>query len=215
MRMRVHSLTVGPFQSNCHIAACEETGKAVIFDACDEAARILDLVEREKLDVTLIVNTHAHLDHIGALAQVKSALGVPVVMHEKELPVYEATPQQAAMFGLHAPEVPAIDRFIKEGDRIEVGNSTGVVRETPGHSPGGVIIFFAGEQPPVAIVGDVIFRGSIGRTDLFGADHGEMIDTLRDVIIQLPDDTIVYSGHGPDTTIALEKRSNPFLVDLQ
>ena len=134
--MRVEMLTVGLFQSNCFIVSCEETNAAIVVDACDEADRILAYIESEKLDVKMIVNTHSHIDHITALPAVKSALGVPVVMHENELELYKAIPQQAAMFGIAAPELVEIDRYIKEGDRISFGTCSGDVVDTPGHSPG-------------------------------------------------------------------------------
>lgn len=210
--MRVQMLTVGVFQSNCFVASCEETGEAIIVDAGDDAERILDHVR--DLDVKLIFNTHAHIDHVGALAAVKTALGVPVLMHENEMETYKRIPEQGAMFGLPAPGLVEIDRFVAGGDVVAFGNLRGRVVDTPGHSPGGVSLVFDDPSPPIAFVGDVLFRGSIGRTDLFGADHSVMMATLRDVIMKLPDDMIAYSGHGPETTIGLEKRTNPFLVGL-
>lgn len=213
--MRVEMLTVGLFQSNSFIVSCEKTNEAIIIDACDEADRILGYIEREKLDVKMIVNTHSHIDHVTALPKVKSALGVPVVMHEKELELYKGIPQQAAMFGIDAPELVEIDRFVKEGDRISFGTCSGEVVETPGHSPGGITLLFRDESPPRAFVGDVLFEGSIGRTDLPGCDESQMARTLREVIMKLPDDTVVHSGHGRDTTIGREKRTNPFLLQLR
>lgn len=210
--MNVQMLTVGVFQSNCYIASCEKTGEAIIIDACDEAEFILDHVC--DLDVKLIFNTHAHIDHVSALPAVKKALGVPVLMHRNELDAYKRLPEQAAMFGLPTPELSEIDSFVVEGDAVVFGELRGRVVETPGHSPGGVCLVFDDLVPPIAFVGDVLFRGSIGRTDLFGADHATMMMTLRDVIMKLPDDMITYSGHGPETTIGLEKRTNPFLVGL-
>jgi glyoxylase-like metal-dependent hydrolase (beta-lactamase superfamily II) len=205
-------ITVGVFQSNCFIASCEDTGEAVVIDAGDDAATILSAVA--DLDVKMIVNTHAHLDHVGALPAVKKELGVPVLMHKSEMDIYQRLPQQAAMFGLVAPELVEIDRFIAEGDEVEFGNLKAKVIETPGHSPGGICLVFKDLTPPQAFVGDVLFNGSIGRTDLYGADHSAMMTTLKNVIMNLPDDMVAYSGHGPETTIGHEKRTNPFLMGL-
>ena len=207
-------LTVGAFQSNCFIASCEETSEAIIIDACDEAERILDVIRDLRLQVKMIVNTHAHIDHVTALPAVVSALSVPVVMHKDEMSVYEILPQQASLFGLEAPAQVTIDRFIAEGDLISFGKVSGRVIETPGHSPGGVSLLFDDEQPPRVFVGDVLFQGSIGRTDLLGSDHGQMMDTLKNVIMKLPDDAIVHPGHGPETTIGAEKQTNPFLLQI-
>jgi hydroxyacylglutathione hydrolase len=202
--VHVDTLTVGIFQSNCFIASCEKTREAIIVDAGDDASVILSRVRDQNLDVKLIFNTHAHMDHVAALPEVKAALGVPVLMHK----------EQGAMFGVPVPDLVDIDRFVKAGDTVSFGAYTGRVVETPGHSPGEVCLIFDDLDPPVAFVGDVLFRGSIGRTDLPGADHVRMMQTLREVIMTLPDDTIAYCGHGPDTTIGIEKRSNPFLMGL-
>ncbi len=212
--MNIEMLTVGPFQSNCFIASDPDTSDAIIIDAGDDADRILAFVNDNNLRVQMIVNTHAHIDHVSGLAPVVSALGVPVVMHKNEMPVYEALPQHAMMFGLPAPEATKIDRFIAGGDEVAFGNLKGRVIETPGHSPGGITLVFDDLSPPVAFVGDVLFQGSIGRTDLPGANHATMMSTLKNVIMELPDDMIVYSGHGPATTIGAEKATNPFLLSL-
>ena len=207
-------LTVGLFQSNCFIVSCPETSEGIIVDACDDPERILQYVRDNELEVKFVVNTHAHIDHVMALADVVEALSVPVLMHKAEMSVYNAIPNQAVMFGLREPKLVKIDRYIAEGDAVEFGTLTGRVVESPGHSPGGICLLFDSAKPPRGFVGDVVFRGSIGRTDLPGADHMRMIETLRNVIMKLPDDMIIYSGHGPATTIAQEKMSNPFLLEL-
>jgi len=212
--IEIEALTVGPFQSNCFIVSCSETKEAVIFDAGDDAQQILSAVERLGVEVRAVVNTHAHLDHISAAAAVSESLGVPVLMHEAEMPIYEVVSAQAAMFGLPAPPTPPIDRFVTDGESIDIGRVRGEFLLTPGHSPGSVSIRFQGEAPERLIAGDVLFQGSIGRTDLPGGDYDTIIETLRSRFVPLPDDTIVYSGHGPETTIGEEKRSNPFLAPL-
>ncbi len=210
---RIESLVVGPFQSNCHIVVCSETHDAVIFDAGDDAARILAAVRVLGANVKAVVNTHAHLDHVSGLAEVIDALGVPVFMHQDEAPMYDGVAEQAAMFGLQAPRTVPIQRWLVEGDVINIGKLRGEVLKMPGHSPGHVIVVFKDEAPPRAIVGDVLFQGSIGRTDLPGGDHDVMMKTLER-FVPMADDTIVYSGHGPQTTIGEEKRWNPFLAPI-
>jgi len=212
--IQVETLAVGPFQSNTHVVWCDRTREAIVVDAGEEASRILGLIKNQKLEARMIVNTHAHIDHVSALGEVAAALGVPVLMCRKELPVYDNVAQQAALFGLQSPRLPEIDRFIADGDTIEFGELKCRVIEMPGHSPGSVTLYFAEETPPVAIVGDVLFAGSVGRTDLPWANHEHMMETLRDKIMALPDDTVVHSGHGPATTIGREKQTNPFLSYL-
>jgi glyoxylase-like metal-dependent hydrolase (beta-lactamase superfamily II) len=211
--IKIQSLTVGPFQSNCHIVACSETNEAVIFDAGDEAARILATVRALGVAVKAVVNTHAHIDHVAALAGVVEALGVPVFMHRGETPVYDALGQSALMFGLPVPRKVEIHGWLEEGETIRVGRLRGEVMLMPGHTPGHIIVLFRDETPPRAIVGDVLFQGSIGRTDLPGGDHAVMMETLKR-FLPLPDDTVVYPGHGPETTIGEEKKWNPFLAPL-
>lgn len=213
--MNVVVLAVGPFQSNCFIVSCEKTKEAIIVDAGDDGDRILSHIDENHLRVKLIVNTHAHIDHVTALAEVKSALAVPVLMHENEMLIYRNLAQAAMMFGLAPPASTTIDRYIRGGDTITFGTLTGKVIDTPGHSPGGISLMFDDVTPPRVFVGDVLFSGSIGRTDLPGADHQQMMRTLKDVVMEWPDDVVVYSGHGPETTIGVEKRTNPFLLELR
>lgn len=212
--MRVEALTVGMFQSNCFIVSCETTREAIVIDAGDEGERIVDHVKRENLDVKAIVCTHGHIDHVAGLSAVKTALAAPVVMHKDELALYEHVDRQALLFGVPAPGRVDIDRFVAHGDKLAFGKLAGEIIHTPGHSPGGISIAFPAENPPVIFVGDVLFRGSIGRTDLVGASERQMAKTLKDIILDLPDEMVVYPGHGPETTIGLEKRTNPFLLDL-
>lgn len=211
--IRIQSLEVGPFQSNCYIVACERTNDAVIFDAGDEATRILATVKAMGVNVKAVVNTHAHLDHVSGLADVVDALGVPVFMHRDEVPVYDALAQSAVMFGLPVPRKVKIHGWLAEGESIRIGDLKGDVMLMPGHTPGHIIVVFGGVTPPRAIVGDVLFQGSIGRTDLPGGDHQVMMKTLTR-FLPMADDTIVYPGHGPETTIGAEKKWNPFLAPI-
>ena len=213
--MRTDVLTVGMFESNCYVVSCEETKQAIVIDAGDEGARIAEHVKRGGLGVRMIVCTHGHIDHVAGLPELVASLPAPVVMHRDELTLYQNLDRQAMLFGLRAPGTVTVDRLVSDGEKITFGSVTGEVVHTPGHSPGGISIVFKDEKPPVIFVGDVLFRGSIGRTDLMGASERQMTKTLRDIVLELPDDMIVYPGHGPETTIRIEKRSNPFLIDLE
>ena len=210
----IQMLPLGMFQSNCYIVSCSETREGVVIDAGDEGEVILKAIDRLHVNIKAILETHAHLDHVGALDEVQPALGVPVYMHKDEIPVYNMLSQQAAMFGLQPPRTVSIDKTLKDGDEIAIGKLTAKVLHAPGHSPGSVCYYFADESPPRIVVGDVLFKGSIGRTDLPGGSYETIIETLTNVILPLPDDTIVYSGHGPETTIREEKKFNPFLAPL-
>jgi hydroxyacylglutathione hydrolase len=212
--IQIDSVTVGMFQSNCYIVSCPETKDAVIVDAGDEAHRILETVSALGVNVTAVINTHAHLDHVAGLPGVVDALGVPVWMHRADMSVYESLEQQAAMFGLTAPKRVEIDRFLEDGETIRVGKLEASVVLTPGHSPGSVCVHFQGTDPPRLICGDVLFMGSIGRTDLPGGDYQTIVDTLTNTFLPLADDTVVYPGHGPATTMGNEKATNPFVAPL-
>lgn len=212
--IRIDTLTVGMFQSNCYVVSCADTDEAVLVDCGDEPERILAAVRSLGVTVTAIINTHAHLDHVAALPEVVPALGVPVWMHADDMPLYEGLESQAAMFGLTAPARVAIDRFLEDGETFRVGAVTGAVILAPGHSPGSVCLAFQDEDPPQLLSGDVLFMGSIGRTDLPGGSYDTIIHTLESRFVPLPDEMVVYPGHGPATTIGHEKRTNPFLAPL-
>ena len=212
--MHVEVLTVGMFQSNCYLLSCERTGEAIIIDAGDEGGRILSIVDSRKLQVKAVVNTHAHIDHVSALSDIIPVLSAPVLMHRGDLVIYDNLATQAATFGMEAPRNIKIDRFLEEGDKIEFGDVICEVLHTPGHSPGGISVICRADQPQKIFTGDTLFMGSIGRIDLYGGDFETIIRSLRDKFLPLPDDTIVYPGHGSDTTIGTEKRYNPFLSQL-
>lgn len=213
--MRVDLLTVGMFASNSYVVSCEKTNEAVIIDAGDEGDRIVEHVKAKNLDVKLLVLTHGHIDHVSAVPEVVEALQIPVAMHRDEIPLYERVDYQATLFGLQNPGTVPVKRLLADGEKIEFGELTARVLHSPGHSPGGILIAFDDPAPPRVFVGDVLFQGSIGRTDLMGASHPQMMKTLKDIILSLPDDMVVYPGHGPDTTIGIERRSNPFLLEVR
>ncbi|PIE88888.1 MAG: MBL fold metallo-hydrolase [Acidobacteria bacterium] len=204
-------IPVGAFQMNSYLVGCEQTGKGAIIDAGSEANRIVEMARAKGIQIEQIFQTHGHVDHVGAIKDVVSQTGARVFLHKSELPVYESAPSQGLMFGLSGIEVPVPDCFVSEGMELKVGKMTARVIETPGHTPGGVVYYFETEKK--AFVGDTLFAGSIGRTDLPGGNYQTLMASLARLML-LPDDTTVYSGHGPKTTIGNEKRSNPFLQEL-
>ena len=213
--MRIGSAAVPPFYKNGYLVACETTGEAVLIDPGDEVASLLDAVRRERLRVTAILLTHAHLDHVTGVGRAKAALGVPVWLHRADQFLYDETVEQGRMFGLDVEAPPPVDQYYAPGTRLTFGEYVVDVLETPGHCPGGVCLAIGKASSPARelFVGDTLFAGSIGRTDLPGGDLNVLLRSIRDVLFAFPDDTVVHSGHGPDTTICDERRTNPFLQD--
>ena len=203
----IETIVVGPLMVNCYLVACERTKKAVIIDPGDEEDLILARVRELELNVQYILLTHGHIDHIGAVAEVKAATGAPVCAHEADRFLIANAPTQAGLFGLRRPTAFQIDRPISEGDELAVGDVVLRVIETPGHSPGGVC-YDGGE---VLFSGDTLFQQSIGRTDLPGGSYEQLVGSIRSKLFVLPDDVPVHPGHGPPTTLGEEKRFNPFL----
>jgi len=215
--MIVESQAVGPFFKNGFVVGCEETREAVLIDPGDEVASLLAFAERSQLIIRHILLTHAHVDHITGVASAKRALNVPIHLHRDDLFLYEQVIEIGAMFGLKVEPQPPVDRFYTEGQTIPFGTYEARVRHTPGHCPGGVCLQIgkAGTQGKELFVGDTLFAGSIGRTDLPGGDHATLIASIRNVLFPMGDEAVVHSGHGPDTTIGKERRTNPFLVTGQ
>jgi hydroxyacylglutathione hydrolase len=206
MPIQVTTVVVGPFQQNCRVVKDVETGQGVVVDPGDEPERILAAVRASGAKVTHLLATHAHLDHVGAVAPLKRALEVPFAMHSADAPILEMLPAHGEMFGIQGLEVPEVDVDLAETTSIPFGKGEIRVVHTPGHTPGGVTFLFGKD----GFFGDSLFRGSVGRTDL-GGDARVYARTLRETILGLPDDTVVRSGHGPDSTIGEERRRNPFL----
>lgn len=200
-------LEVGSFATNCYLVACSKTREAVIIDPGDEGGRIIKRVQELKLRVKYVLNTHAHIDHIGANDEVRAALKVPLLAHAADLPRYR-TPQASLALFRGRVEAEPPDRFLEEGDVLEAGTLKIKVLETPGHSPGGITLDING----VLFVGDTLFAGSIGRTDFPGGSYQSLIQNIKEKILIYPDDTEVFPGHGPPTTVGDERRYNPFLV---
>ena len=223
--MIIKALALGPFQSNCYILGCEKTGKALIVDPGDDPQRILGELERLSLEPTAYFHTHGHIDHVGGTAGLEEKLGGEILIHEADHFLYESAPEQALTFGIQIPAMAPVGRFIKGGDTVSWGEIQGTIRETPGHSPGGVCLLVSGEHvgqglgddgpsPDLVLTGDTLFAGSIGRTDLPGGNHEQLLASIRDQLLTMPDATVVASGHGPLTTIGEERKHNPFLQGL-
>jgi glyoxylase-like metal-dependent hydrolase (beta-lactamase superfamily II) len=206
LKMIIHPMAVGPLQANCYIVGCPDTRQAVVIDPGGDGDRILAVVEAERLSVTGIVNTHGHFDHVGANKHVKSATGVDLMIHSLDAPMLKHMAQTAAAWGLRADESPAPDRLLEDGDSVMCGNIEFKVIHTPGHSPGGISL----HADNAVFVGDSLFAGSIGRTDLPGGSYDTLIQSIQTRLFSLPDDVVVYAGHMDTSTIGREKRTNPF-----
>ena len=207
--MILEILTVGPFQENCYIIGDEDSGVGAVVDPGDEAARIALAVEQTNLEVGSIIVTHAHIDHVGAVAALVDEYTCPVLMHAESEPMLKQLPTQAMMMGLKFGKVPAVDRHIGDGDVLEVGDLRLRTLYTPGHAPGH-LAFYVEDQGPV-LSGDALFAGSVGRVDLPGGSMEDLMHSIEERLLTLPDETTVYPGHGPQTTIGNERTSNPFL----
>ncbi len=211
--MDIIAAAAPPFFKNGYLVSCEETREAVYIDPGDEVDELIAEARSARLAVKLILLTHAHFDHITGVARAKAAFDVPVWLHHDDLFLYDAAPDQGRMFGLTVQQPPPVDHFYAPGQRFTFGRYVVDVRHTPGHCPGGVCLAIGrdGDAAPDLFVGDTLFAGSIGRTDLPGGDHAELLRSIRQELLVYPDETIVHSGHGPDTTIGAERTSNPFL----
>lgn len=214
--MHVWTTSAPPFYKNGFVVACERTRQAVVIDPGDDVDEQLAIVRREGVTVTMILLTHAHLDHVTGVGAAKAALKVDVWLHRDDLFLYERAAEQGRMFGLDVEPQPRPDRFYADGQTFNFGDQVIEVRHTPGHCPGGVCLAIgrAGETDRELFVGDTLFAGSIGRVDLPGGDLDTLLAAIRSELFVYPDATVVHSGHGPDTTIGEERRTNPFLKDL-
>ncbi|MCK4306323.1 MAG: MBL fold metallo-hydrolase [Candidatus Eisenbacteria sp.] len=222
------SLVVGAFQANCYLLGCPETREALVIDPGDEPARIEDELAAHDLKPVAYLLTHGHIDHVGAASSLKERLGGDILMHRADLFLYEKAQEQALAYGIQIPAVSPIDRFLTEGEKITWGKAEATVSCTPGHSPGGICLhvpghLMASEEPGGAspdmhpdwvFTGDTLFQGSIGRTDLPGGSFEELMRSIKEKLLVLPDKTMLAPGHGPRSTIQQEKNINPFLQDL-
>lgn len=205
-------LATGPLQCNCQVLGDEASKTALVVDPGDDVPDIERLLDKHGLAVEKILFTHAHFDHIGHAAELKRSTGAPTWLHRLETPLLEAIDQQAAWMGSEPAEKVTIDHYYDDGDVVEFAGRELRVLFTPGHSPGSVSLYVPSMERLIA--GDALFRDSIGRTDLPGGDHQQLLDSIRDKILTLPDETAVFPGHGPGTTVGRERLHNPFLRGL-
>lgn len=223
--MLERTVVVGPFQCNCRIWVCPRTGRAVISDPGDEPSKILEAWRELSAEcqakgiphprVDALFHTHAHLDHIGGTRGVWEALALEdpsstpsILLHKDDEFLYRILKKQGELFGFEYDEPLDLTRFLTDGETLHVGELSFEIRHTPGHSPGSICLAGSGK----ALTGDTLFRGSVGRTDLWGADGDTMFRSIRERILTLPEETVVCPGHGPDSTVEREKRKNPFLA---
>lgn len=211
--MIVEVRAVAPFYKNGFVVACGRTREAVLIDPGDEVDQLLGAVRDLDVEVQAILLTHAHVDHITGVAAAKEAFDVPVYLHRDDQFLYDMAVQQGAMFGFKVRQPPPVDTYY-DSTAVSFGDYEARVHHTPGHCPGGVCLDVgkAGEDRHL-FVGDTLFAGSIGRTDLPGGDYGVLMRSITGVLFPLGDDAIVHPGHGPDTTIGRERATNPFVLE--
>jgi glyoxylase-like metal-dependent hydrolase (beta-lactamase superfamily II) len=202
-------LPVGLLQCNCSIFGDPASGEAIVIDPGDDIANITEALERHGLTVKAIVITHAHIDHIGGAAKLKALTGAPVYMNQNDAELYAHLDTQASWLGVKPPARTKIDCEARDGDQLRLGDARFNILHTPGHTQGSISIWIPAENKLVA--GDTLFRESIGRTDLPGGDSRQILRSIQDKLLPLPDTAVVIPGHGPNTTIGSEKARNPFL----
>ncbi len=209
MTLSILQLPLGPLQTNCYVLACTTTNQAAVIDPSWDGRGILTRVQQQGWTVSHILLTHTHFDHVGGLAELTELTGAPIYVHADAVPMLERAPTAAAMWGFSVDPPPPADVFLQPGTSIAVGELRADVLFTPGHAPGHVCFHLPAHH--VLFDGDVLFQGSIGRTDLPGGDFDLLMTSIRDKLLTLPDETAVLSGHGPATTIGEERQHNPFL----
>jgi hydroxyacylglutathione hydrolase len=210
MELIVRSFVAPGFGENAYLAWRADADDAVVIDPGNSVPAILRTLEQEKRKVAAVLLTHAHLDHIEGVGRLVHATQAPIYLHPADRFLYDHAAQQALQFGMRLETPPPISHPLQHGQRLEVGRVTYAVRHVPGHSPGHVIFHVA--EATCAFVGDVVFQGSIGRTDLPGGDFTQLINAIKAQVLSLGDDTVLYPGHGPETTVGHERTTNPFLI---
>jgi hydroxyacylglutathione hydrolase len=208
----IETFPVGLLQCNCSVIGDPASGEAVVVDPGDDVERVLAILRRHGLTCRAIVNTHTHIDHVGANHELREATGARLMLHEADVPLYDHLPLQAEFLRIGPPPLRAtVDEHIHQGDRVRAGAIDLEVLHTPGHTPGSLCFHLDGAAP-VLFSGDTLFAGSVGRTDLWGGDHDQEIASIRSRLLALDDRTRVVAGHGPETTIGRERQRNPFLT---
>jgi hydroxyacylglutathione hydrolase len=231
-------IPVGMLQCNCSILGDPVTREAIVVDPGDDVGRILEILKGHGLKLRAIVSTHTHIDHVGGLAELHRATGAPVMIHEADMKLYKHLDMQAQWLGVPTPAVTRIEDFVKEGDAVRWGGFAARVLHTPGHTPGSISLVIEpgatgtaltegarsenrsherpagmreGVEPGILLAGDTLFQRSIGRTDLWGGSTPQILESIREKLLVLPEETIVFPGHGDTTTIGEEREQNPFL----
>ena len=205
--MEIKTFVVGPLQSNCYLVVDKSSRRAAVIDPGMESEAVLAVVRDEQYVLESVIITHGHFDHVFSSAMFKAQTGAKMIMHPDDLPLLTEVPETARFFGIMAPVPPAPDRLVREGDTIPVGGLSLRVLETPGHTPGSISL--CGDN--AVFVGDALFAGSVGRTDLTGGSLETLMRSIHGKLLRLPDRTVVYAGHGPATSIGVERMDNPFL----
>ncbi len=206
--MIIKNVVVGPLEVNCFILVCEDTKEAAIVDPGGDEDEIIKAVETDALNPRFIINTHAHFDHVGAVKKIQEHFKIDFFLHKEDQFLIENLDEQSTAFGLDRVPKPEVNKSVKDGDKISLGQNVIQVIHTPGHTPGGVCYYVDNS----IFVGDTMFAGSVGRTDFPFSSHDALIKSIKEKLFPLGDGVIVYTGHGPSTTIGNEKRYNPFLT---
>lgn len=206
--MIFESLEVGPLSVNCYIVACENSRVGVVVDPGGDVERIITIVKQHRLKISTIINTHGHFDHIGGNRQTVETLGARLLIHQADAPMLSRSAEVARRYGLQGENSPEADAYLVDGMDIDFGTCRLRVLHTPGHTQGGCCLYI--EEELKVITGDTLFADSIGRTDLPGGSHEQLLESIRTKLFTLPDDVIAYPGHGSQTTIGHEKRCNPY-----
>ena len=214
--MILGTAAAGPFQKNGYVLGCERTKDAVYIDPGDEVAQLLDFIAEQGLAVSHILLTHAHVDHVSGVAEAKRMLQAPIYLHRGDQSLYDNAARQGALFGIQVEQPPPVDRYYQDQTPLTFGDYQVAALHTPGHAPGAVCLAVTkkGETgAPALFAGDNLFAGSIGRTDLPGGDYEVLMTAITEVLFAFPDESIVYPGHGPETTIGRERQTNPFVLE--
>ncbi|MBV5340826.1 MAG: MBL fold metallo-hydrolase [Deltaproteobacteria bacterium] len=206
--MIFETIAVGPLSVNCYIVGCESSREGIVVDPGGDAELIVSLVQQHGLKISTIINTHGHFDHLGGNRQLVAAFGARLLIHEADAPMLGRAAEVARNYGVQCENSPAADAYLADGMEILFGSCRLKVLHTPGHSGGGCCLYF--EEEGKVITGDTLFADSIGRTDLPGGSHEQLLESIRTKLFTLPDDVVAYPGHGPQTTIGHEKRYNPY-----
>ncbi|MBI2891726.1 MAG: MBL fold metallo-hydrolase [Nitrospirae bacterium] len=210
--MIFETLVVGPFQCNCYVLGDEKTNEALVIDPGDEVHRIEAVLRKHNLKTKTILHTHAHLDHIGGAASLQNSTNAQVTLHKADEFLFGMLPIQSRLLGVRSGEPAQIDAFVKDGEALGAGSIQLEAIHTPGHTPGSLCFHLPNSNHDLLFSGDTLFMGSIGRTDLWGGSFEDIMASIRERLLRLEDETVVYPGHGPATTIGQERRMNPFVV---